>query len=417
VDPTFVSTLDVRITPDRVTERLNVLAGIGRDPRGGLSRFAYTPEHAEACRLVAGWMQDAGLTASVDTAGNVIGVGPGTGPALAAGSHLDTVPMGGRLDGALGVVAAIECAQALRDAGAALRHRFAVLGFADEEGNTFGIGCLTARAVVGELPLERMHAIRHRDGRTLAECVATWDCGLPRGEAPPLAAYLELHIEQGPRLEAEGVELAAATAIAGISRSTITFEGQANHAGTTPMTMRRDALWGAAAMVLETRRLAMEAAGDAVGTVGRLDVEPGGTNVVPGLARVRVELRSGDETRLGALRRDVEAVARDLADHYTLSVTISPWDHIPGQPLDARVAAALLDAAALRGRRAIRMPSWAGHDAKILAPHVPAGLLFVPSRRGISHAPNEDTDAGDLAAGAQGLLDAVRLLDERIDNP
>lgn len=409
-------TPDVRIAPDRLIERLDALSQIGRDPRGGLSRFAYTPEHAEACRLVAGWMQDAGLTVSVDSAGNVIGVGPGTGPALAAGSHLDTVPMGGRLDGALGVVAAIECAQALRDAGVALRHRFAALGFADEEGNTFGVGCLTSRAVVGELPIERMRVIHHRDGRTLAECISAWNCGLPRGDAPRLAAYLELHIEQGPRLEAEGIDLAAATTIAGISRSTITFEGQANHAGTTPMTMRRDALWGAAAMVLETRRLATETTGDAVGTVGRLTVEPGGTNVVPGLASLRIELRSGDETRLAALRREVETAARRLAGQYDLSVTVAPWDHIPGQPLDARVTTTVMDAAALRGRRAIRMPSWAGHDAKILAPHAPAGLLFVPSRRGISHAPEEDTGAADLASGAQALLDAVRLLDERIDN-
>lgn len=403
-----------RIDPDRLLARLDALAAVGRDPRGGLSRFAYTPEHAEACRLVAGWMAAAGLAPVLDRAGNLIGAGPGDEPALAAGSHLDTVPMGGRLDGALGVVAAVECAQALRDAGVRLRRRLAVLAFADEEGHSFGIGCLTSRALVGELPPERLEAIRHRDGRSLAECIAAWDPGLPRGEPPRLAAYLELHIEQGPRLEAEAAQIGAATGIAGISRTTVTFTGRANHGGTTPMTMRRDALWGAAALVLEVRRLALAAAGEAVGTVGRVDVEPGATNVVPGRARLRIELRSGDEGRLASLRDAVEAAARRVAEEHGLGVAVDPWDRMGAQPLDARVVAAVEEAAAARGLRVVRMPSWAGHDAKILAPRVPAGVLFVPSRGGVSHAPDEDTAPADLAQGAQVLLDAIRLLDDRL---
>lgn len=217
------------INVDRRRRRLDALASIGRDPRGGVSRFAYTSAHTEACQLVAGWMETAGLAAFLDRAGNLVGLGPGDGPALAAGSHLDTVPMGGRLDGALGVVGAIECAQALRDAGVPLRHRFAALALADEEGHTFGVGCLTSRALVGELTPDRMQGIRHRDGRSLADSLAAWDCDLPRGEPPARAAYLELHIEQGPRLEAEGLDVAAATSIAGISRATIAFTGQTNH--------------------------------------------------------------------------------------------------------------------------------------------------------------------------------------------
>ncbi|MGQ0549477.1 MAG: hydantoinase/carbamoylase family amidase, partial [Armatimonadota bacterium] len=290
------------INATRLVDRLDRLASIGRDPRGGMSRFSYTPAHAEACVLVAAWMRDAGLEPFLDRVGNLVGVGDGAGPALAAGSHLDTVPMGGRLDGALGVVAAVECAQALRDARAPLRHRIAALGFADEEGNSFGIGCLTSRALIGELPDKRLHEIHDRDGVTMAQRVARWDCPLPRREPPRLAAYIELHIEQGPRLEAEGVDAAAATAIAGISRTTITFRGRANHAGTTPMSLRRDALWGASALVLEVRRLALASAGDAVATVGRVEVEPGSTNVIPGAARVRVEIRSGSESRLADLR-------------------------------------------------------------------------------------------------------------------
>ncbi|MGH2375277.1 MAG: Zn-dependent hydrolase [bacterium] len=399
------------INATRLVERLDRLATIGRDPRGGMSRFSYTPSHTEACLLVAGWMREAGLEPFLDRVGNLAGVGNSAGPALAAGSHLDTVPMGGRLDGALGVVAAVECAQALREAGAPLRHPMAALAFADEEGNSFGIGCLTSRALIGELPEERTHEIHDRDGVRMAQRIAGWSCPLPHREPPRLAAYIELHIEQGPRLEAEGLDAAAASAIAGISRTTITFRGRANHAGTTPMSMRRDALWGAGALVLEVRRLALASAGQAVATVGRIEAEPGSTNVIPGIARVRVEIRSGEESRLTELREAVEAAARRFAGEFGLSAIVDPWDHMGAEPLDERISALALEAATARGLRAISMPSWAGHDAKILAPHVPSGLLFVPSKGGISHAPDEDTDPAHLAAGAQLLLDVLLKVD------
>ncbi len=406
--------MDARVDGDRLTGRLAQLASIGRDARGGLSRFAYTAAHAEACALVAGWMRRAGLDPFLDRVGNLIGLSGGDGPAVAAGSHLDTVPMGGPFDGALGVVGAVECAQTLHDAGVRLAHPFAALAFADEEGNSFGIGCLTSRALVGELSPETTHEIRDREGRTLAERVAAWDCPLPRRDPPPLAAYLELHIEQGPRLDSERLDAAAATAIAGITRTTITFRGQANHAGTTPMRQRQDALWGASALVLEVRRLALATDGAAVATVGRVEVEPGSTNVIPGVARLRVELRSGSEPRVQALRASVEAAAGGLGHEYGLSVTVDPWDHLSAVPLDDRIQAMVLEAAGRRGLRAIRMPSWAGHDAKNLARYVPAGLIFVPSKRGISHSPDEDTDPAHLAAGAQILLDVIRAVDANL---
>jgi N-carbamoyl-L-amino-acid hydrolase len=410
--------MDVAINAGRVNRRLDQLAAVGRDPRGGMSRFAFTPAHAEACALVAGWMREAGLDPFLDRAGNLIGVGPGNAPGLAAGSHLDTVPMGGRFDGALGVVGAIECAQALRDAGLNLRRPFVALAFADEEGNTFGTGCLTSRSLTGELPDERMRTIRDHEGRTLAERIAAWDCPLPRRQVPALpaflTAYLELHIEQGPRLHAEGADAAAVTAIAGISRTTVIFTGRANHGGTTPMPMRRDALWGASALVLEVRRLALASDGAAVGTVGRIEAEPGSTNVIPGVAQVRVEIRSGDEERLVRLRAEVEHAAMMLAHEYRLEVRFDPWDHMSAVPLDARIQAMTLDAARHQGVRAISMPSWAGHDAKNLAPHIPVGMIFVPSRDGISHAPDEFTDPTHLALGTQILLDVVLRLDRHL---
>jgi hydantoinase/carbamoylase family amidase len=399
------------VNETRLLQRLDVLAGVGGDPRGGLSRFAFTPAHAEACTLVAGWMREAGLVPSLDPAGNLIGRDRDDGPAIAVGSHLDTVPMGGRLDGALGVVAAVECAQALREADARLRHPLAVVAVADEEGNTFGVGCLTSRALVGTLPLKQMTAIQDREGRSLAERVAAWDCPLPRGDVPELAAFLELHVEQGPRLDAEGLDLAAVTVIAGISRTTVTFLGAANHAGTTPMAMRRDALWGAAALILHVRDAALATGGEAVATVGRIEVEPGATNVIPGRAAVRVEVRSGSARELAQVCARIEEAARNLASSQGLEVTIDEWEHAPPVPLDPTVRAAVLDAAAHRGLAAVAMPSWAGHDAKNLAPHVPTGLIFVPSKGGVSHSPREDTDPAHLVRGAQVLLDVLRRVD------
>lgn len=402
---------DVRVDGARVVRRLQELSAIGRDPRGGMSRFSFTPAHAQACALVGGWLREAGLDPAIDRAGNLIGVTSGRGPAISAGSHLDTVPMGGIYDGALGVVGAVECAQALKDAGVGLRRPYAVLAFADEEGHSFGIGCLTSRAVVGELGDDQMRAIHDREGRTLAERAASWDCPLPRRAAPPLAAYLELHIEQGPRLQAERLDAAAVTAIAGISRTSVTFSGQANHAGTTPMAMRHDALWGAATLVLDIRRLALASAGAAVATVGKIDVEPGATNVVPGIARVRVEVRSGEEARLDSLRADVEAAAKTAARAFGLTVAIAPWDSLPPQPLDDGIRAFVLAHASRRGLQAVAMPSWAGHDAKILAPHLQVGMIFIPSRDGISHSPDEFSSPEHIAGGVQILMDTVMAID------
>ncbi|MDR7467997.1 MAG: Zn-dependent hydrolase [Armatimonadota bacterium] len=408
-------TAEALVRPDRLSARLQALAMAGRESGGGISRFAFTPAHTEACLLVAGWMEEAGLTVWIDAAGNLIGATEGEdGPVLAAGSHLDTVPQGGLYDGALGVVAAVECAQALRDAGVRLRHPFAALGFADEEGYTFGIGCLTSRHLVGELPPARMAEIHDRDGRTLLQRVDAWRCPLPRRPAPRLAAFLELHVEQGPVMERGGLEVAAVTLIVGISRTTVTFVGEANHAGTTPMDARHDALAAGARLVLAVRELAVTA-GDAVGTVGQLEVRPGATNVVPGVAQLRVELRSGSEEQLRRLRAAVEEAAQRSAAAEGVRVSVAPWHQVPPVRLDERVVALILEEAGRRGLRAARLHSWAGHDAKVLAPRLPVGLLFVPSRGGVSHSPEEFTAPGQVAGGAQVLLDTLRRLDRVLD--
>lgn len=402
----------VSVNGERLWQRLQQLAAIGADPRGGTTRPGYGPTHAEAVRLVAGWMKEAGLQAGLDETGNLIGLLPGMEPglkAIALGSHLDTVPMGGRFDGALGVVAAIEVAAALQGQ---LRHPLAVIGFADEEGNNFGIGCLASQLFTGVIRSEQFATIRDRAGRSLADYIDGFkDLGLPVVDRPDLAAYLELHIEQGPSLEAEGRPAAAVEAIVGISRSTLRFTGEANHAGTTPMHLRRDALIGAASLALAVREAAVATAGRAVATVGLFEVRPGATNVIPGEVELRVEMRSADEALMASLRAHVEELARGLASQFGLAVAIAPWHHAPAVPMSPAVVEACRGALTDLGLPDFTMPSWAGHDAKILAPTVPTGMLFVPSKGGWSHSPLEESSSESCTLGANLLLQAALRLD------
>lgn len=385
-------------------------------------RPAYGPEHAEAASLVAGWMREAGLAVGRDATGNLIGtlrgLEPGR-PAIALGSHLDTVPHGGAFDGALGVVAALEAAQTMAERGERLRRDLVVLGFADEEGNNFGIGVLSAQLWIGEIPVERWGEVRDRSGRGLDEYLAAFAVpAAPLVEArPDLAAYLEVHVEQGPILDRSGRSAAAVEGIAGISRATVHFVGDANHAGTTPMEVRHDALWGGAELALAVRDLGVAAEGRAVTTVGVFEVAPGATNVIPGAVTMRVEMRSLDADRLASLRRRVEEAARACADRHGLQVTIEPWHEAPPVPMDADLLRATRAALGDAGLPDFTMPSWAGHDAKILARRLPVGMVFVPSIGGVSHAPGEDTQPADCAVAAELLYHAARRVDRLLARP
>lgn len=408
--------------PDRLAERLGRLARFGAVPDeagGGIVRPAYGAAHAEAAGQLAAWMREAGLQVGLDATGTLIGVLPGSDrslPALAMGSHIDTVPNGGAFDGTLGVLAAIDAAERIAAEGPALDRDLVVLAFADEEGNNFGIGVLSAQLWTGEIPPERYAEIRDRDGRGLDAYVAAFDVpGVEVVERPALAAYLEAHVEQGPVLDQAGAPAAAVEAIVGISRLSVTFGGQANHAGTTPMDLRQDALPAAAELALAVRRMAFASDGRAVGTVGVLEVEPGATNVVPGRSTMRVELRSPDAARLEALRSEVGRVARDAAERYGVRADLSPWHIAPPVPMDARMLAATQAALADVGVEVRTMPSWAGHDAKVLARHMPTGMVFVPSVNGISHAPNEWTEPHHVAVAADLLHAAARRADAALD--
>lgn len=404
----------VRVSLPRLRRRLEQLGATGRDPQGGLTRLPFAPSHTEAVRLTAQMMAEAGLEVGVDEFGILVGRFPGADevPSILTGSHLDTVPQGGMFDGALGVIAGTECAQALREAGRPLRHRLAVIAFADEEGAGFGVGTLSSRALVGEVSRDRFPLFRDPAGRSLADHLSARTHGLPDAAVPRrVLAYVELHAEQGPVLERMGRIVAAVDGIVGILRTTITFTGQAQHAGTTPMDARTDALAGAAEMVLVVRDLARSTSGRAVGTTGRLKVSPGAINVIPGRAALGMEMRSAEPGLLEDLRRQAETRAAEIADRHGLVVEIAPWDGSAPQPLDAGIRQATLGTMAGLGYEEAVLTSWAGHDAGVLARYVPSGMIFVPSTGGISHSPKEHTPWPAVEAGTQVLLDTLLALD------
>ncbi len=399
---------------DRLRSRLEALARIGADPSGGVSRFPYSDAHAQAVRAVAEWMGEAGLQVGCDDFGNLIGFRAGIAdwPAILLGSHLDSVPHGGMFDGALGVLGGLEVAQTLHEAGHSLRHGLAVIGFADEEGYAFGTGTLASRCLVGDVTPAVFASLRGRDGRTLAEALAAFAPGLARATVPArVAAYLELHIEQGPVLWQTSRRVAAVEAITGIVRTTVTLEGEANHAGTTPMASRRDALVGAAEVILAVKALADASGGRGVGTVGTVAVMPGAANVVPGRTEVKVELRSPDADRLSGLCKGVGTEIRRIAQRHRLDHRVDPWDRRDPVAMDTEIVQAIRTATTGAGYEPLVIPSWAGHDAMIMAPLVPAGMIFVPSIDGISHSPAERTEWPDIGVGVDVLLRTVLFLD------
>ena len=386
---------------------LEAAALIGADG-GGVSRFAWTPELAEANAWLMARFEELGLEPELDPAGNVLGRwNAGEGKAVLVGSHLDTVPRGGRYDGALGVLAALDAVRALRSDAIEPKRPVWVVSFNDEEGSAFQTGMLGSRAFCGELDLEDWR----RRGVADAMSRAGFDFErLPEARGvDAVGAYLELHIEQGPMLEQSGEDLGIVTAITGLLGFRIRFLGAANHAGTTPMESRRDALAGAARVVLALREEARVRAG-MTANVGKLMVEPGGFNVVPGLAEFTVDVRSPTPEGFERAEAFVRATVKGVADEEELGVEVSVTHRKPPVALDQDLQDALAAAAEEEGASYRRMASGAGHDAMVLAHHVPAAMLFVPSRGGISHSPDEYTPPEQCELGARVLTRAVRSL-------
>jgi N-carbamoyl-L-amino-acid hydrolase len=407
---------ELRVDGARLLRRLDELAQIGRiEGTEGCARLALTDEDRAGRDLVVAWMTDLGLEVGVDGIGNVVAVldGREDGPPVMTGSHIDTVATGGRFDGNLGVLAGLEVLETLLDHGVTPRRPLAVAFFTDEEGARFPPDMLGSLVYVGGMPLEEALDVVAVDGAVLGTELERIGY---RGPGPlpgrPPHAFVELHIEQGPVLEAEGVAIGAVTGVQGISWTELTITGQSNHAGTTPMQHRHDAGYVAARIAVFVRDLVREVGGGQVGTVGALDLHPGLVNVVAARATMTVDLRNTDEATLaGAEGRLAAFVAQVAADE---GVTISSRRLARFEPVafDPRVVDLVAEVAGASGLSVARLPSGAGHDAQMLARVCPAGMVFVPSERGISHNPAEHTAAADVEAGANVLLQVLLRLTE-----
>ena len=400
------------LSAERILRRCESLARHSELP-GGLTRVFLSPQARAATDEVLGWMREAGMQAKLDAIGNAAaryeGERPGL-PCLMLGSHLDTVRDAGKYDGMLGVISAIECVDVLNRQKRRLPFAIEVVGFGDEEGVRFGTTLLGSRAVAGTLDLSVLDA-RDPQGNSMADALRAF--GLDPARIPEIArkktdvlAYAELHIEQGPVLEAEGLAVGVVTAINGFSRLRVILRGAAGHAGTVPMHLRRDALAGAAECVLATEKVA-KSDPELVGTVGRIEGKPGAINVIPGEVMFTVDVRAPRD----ALRNDAIASIRShvqrISKERNLVCEIESLQEFGVTACSPRLMAQMDQAVQRQGHRLRRLPSGAGHDGMALGAITDICMLFVRCKGGISHNPAESITEADAAAGAQVLLDFI----------
>jgi allantoate deiminase len=398
--------------PSSVMGSLDELAKLGAGPQDGVTRVAWSAELFAAYAWVGDRMRELGLEVEVDEAGNLIGrweVGAGT--PIVVGSHLDTVPSGGRLDGVLGVVAAVHAIALLQRDGFEPARPIWIVAFMDEEGTRFNAALFGSRAFAGQ----ELAGIGDRTdlaGTTLRDAMEQQGHSFARiagakriGE---IGAYLELHIEQGPVLEAEGVQIGVVTSIVGLRGYRVRLLGQANHAGTTPMHMRRDAFIGAARIAVELRDVARRR-DDMTANVGKIAVAPGGANVVPGIADFTIDVRAPTAEGMAELEAVVRGTVSRIAGEEGLEFELEPTYVLEPLELDPTLVDAVEHAATEQGATSRRMPSGAGHDAMVIGRHVPAAMIFIPSRRGISHSPEEYSSPSEVELGMRVLAATLRL--------
>lgn len=404
------------------------------DMEGGLFRAYLTPAHRAAIDQTGKWMVEAGMQVTIDQAANLIGSYAGidaAAPALLIGSHIDSVKDGGHYDGPLGIMLGIEAVAELHRSGRRMPFPIEVIAFGDEEGSRFPAAMLSSRAVAGILEAD-LGAVQDGDGIDLLSALRSFNSGysaLISGQAimerqplgisgyhkarhAPTLAYLEAHIEQGPVLEAEGLAVGTVTGIAAQLRYQAVVTGQANHAGTTTMPLRRDALAGAAEMLLAIERIAKEDASDLVATVGRIEALPGAPNVIPGEVRFTIDVRSGNEARRDHAAEAIIAAIHGIADARGLGCDVQRVHDLPASPCAPHLMAMMDAAIADAGQRPFRLVSGAGHDAMVMAALCPTAMLFIRCRDGISHNPAEHVDPADADIALQVMLGFIDRLGE-----
>jgi N-carbamoyl-L-amino-acid hydrolase len=425
--PTPDSPSEVAINKRRLMRDLNAIGRIGIGSHGAVTRLVFSVKELRSRQLLIHLMRQAGLKIHIDAIGNIFGRVDGTkpkAPAVLAGSHLDTVIHGGKYDGPVGVIGALEAVRTIRENNIAVRSPLEVVCFVGEESSRFGFSTLGSSLLAGEVhPKDLTNAV-DAQGTKLEDVLSS--LGISRRnlnsikrDPKGLKAYLELHIEQGPILEAKSKRIGLVTAIAAPSRFRVIFKGQSDHSGTTPMEMRKDALVASAQLIefveKTCRRHSSMAKGRVVGTVGAIKVEPGVINAVPGKAELSVDIRSISARAKDRVARMVEQRARAIARRRGVGVEILPIREESPVPLDKRLLRATRRICDEKGIDYEIMPSGAGHDAMQMAKITAAGMIFVPSMRGISHNPMEWTDPEDICLGAQLLMETmISIANEQI---
>ena len=406
---------DLRVNGARLNEHLKALSEFGKNPQGGVSRVAYSEADRQGREYVMGLMRGARLDVSIDAAGNLVGRraaanNDGRLPPILFGSHIDSVPEGGNYDGDVGSLGAIEVAQTLAENNVTLRHPIEVIIFQNEEGGLIG-----SEAVIGALT-ERELDLVNKSGRTVREGIRFIGgdvaklAGVKR-EKGSIAAYLELHIEQGGTLEAEKIDIGVVEGIVGINWWDVTIEGFANHAGTTAMNNRQDALLAAAKFIEAVNRVVTSVPGRQVGTVGRIQALPGAPNVIPGKVVCSLELRDLDAAKIQMLYQKIRGEADQIAKSNRVTFDFKPLNANIPAPTDPRIRGIIDSSARELGLTTKLMPSGAGHDAQDMARVGPVGMIFVPSIGGISHSPKEFSQPKDIENGANVLLASLLKVD------
>ncbi|EDY39144.1 N-carbamoyl-L-amino acid amidohydrolase [Cyanobium sp. PCC 7001] len=405
--------LGLRANGDRLARSLEVLSQIGRLPSGAVRRLAFSDEDRAARDLVQDWMREAGMEVRIDAAGNLIGRYEGLdpqAPVLATGSHIDTVPEGGRYDGALGVMAGLEVVRVLAEQGERLHHPLEVIVFADEESSM--VGCKTLVGRGSDDPASYVTALGLPIEDALASIGGDWEQRSSARRAPEeIAAFLELHVEQGGVLEAVGKEIGVVEGVVGQQRYTISVTGQANHAGTTPMGMRRDALTTAAQIILAVEDMALHFPGDPVATVGKLQVWPNAANIVPGRVEFTLDMRDLSHSVIDHMRAHLERKIENIAVASRTRIAMTPQFVVDPSPADPMIQEVITESCQQLGLSYTHLPSRASHDSQELGRLTAMGMIFVPSRDGVSHSADEFTSPEQCEQGVNVLLQSLIRLD------
>ena len=409
---------NIKVDQDRLEKRIFDLAEFGIQPNGETERVAFSDADIEARNWVIKTLKDFGMAVMVDPAGNIIGTRNGKNPSLkpiAFGSHIDRVPNGGNYDGCVGSMAALEVIETLNENNITTNHPLEVIIFPNEEGGVMG-----SRAMAGNLGKSALGVV-NSTGYSMGEGIMrmggdTTKLNEAKREKGSLAAFLELHIEQGGKLEKEGLDIGVVEGIVGLNWWDVVFTGSANHAGTTPMNARQDALLAAAKYIVAVNEITNSFEGTQVGTVGRIKAEPGAPNVIPGKVTASLEIRDLSLEVIQKVYQAIKKKTEEIAEASKVTVAFLPLDTTAEPALtDTGIQKEIASSAKSLGLTYQYMPSGAGHDAQDISRFAPAGMIFVPSKRGISHSPKEFTSAKDMANGANVLLHSILSLDKKLD--